>query len=272
MSEPSRKCLSAEALCVEVPGRRLVEALTLTVRPGEVLAVLGPNGTGKTMTLMTLAGLRRPAGGRVLLGETDIRTLGRRQIALELALLTQSTDDVFPATVLETVLIGRHPHIGRWRWESRSDRRIAMAALATMDIGELAGRNVLSLSGGERRRLSIAQVLTQSPSIYLLDEATNHLDPPHQLHALRVFRSLADAGAAIVATLHDVNLAERFADRCLLLYGDGRWDLGATQDVLDDRRLAKLFATSFECVSWGGRRLFVATEPQAAGSPERSET
>ena len=267
MSQPSSPCLAAEALGVEVPGRRLVEGLSLTVEPGEMLAVLGPNGTGKTMTLHTLAGLRPAAGGRVLLDGADIRSLGRRQVARQVALLTQSTEDVFPATVLETALIGRHPHVGRWRWESRSDHRIAMEALATMGIGRLAGRNVQSLSGGERRRLAIAQVLTQTPSIYLLDEATNHLDPQHQLQALSVFRSLADDGAAIVATLHDVNLAERFADRCLLLYGDGRWDLGATQDVLDDRRLGELFGTPFERVAWGKRRLFVAADTRTGASP-----
>ena len=87
---------------------------------------------------------------------------------------------------------------------------------------------MLTLSGGERRRLAIAQVLTQTPDLYLLDEPTNHLDPQHQLDALRLFREKADDGAAVIASLHDVNLAVRFADRCLLLYGDGRWDLGST--------------------------------------------
>ena len=126
-------------------------------------------------------------------------------------------------------------------------------------VNDLATRDVLSLSGGERRRLGIAQILTQAPAIFLLDEPTNHLDPQHQLDALRVFRQCADDGAVVLATLHDVNLAARFADRCLLLFGDGRWELGATEDILDEVRLMELYETPMESVQWRNRRLFVAT-------------
>jgi iron complex transport system ATP-binding protein len=117
---------------------------------------------------------------------------------------------------------------------------------------------VLSLSGGERRRLAIAQILTQAPDVYLLDEPTNHLDPQHQVDTLRIFRRAADEGAGVIASLHDVNLAARVADRCLLLFGDGRWEFGATDDVLDEQRLEALFQTPMEAVNWRGRRLFVA--------------
>ncbi|MGB5630449.1 MAG: ABC transporter ATP-binding protein, partial [Woeseiaceae bacterium] len=105
----------------------------------------------------------------------------------------------------------------------------------------------------------IAQVLTQQPDVYLLDEPTNHLDPQHQLDALRLFRERADAGAAVVASLHDVNLAVRYADRCLLLYGDGRWDLGSTSEVLDEQRLSRLYSTPMEAINWRTTRLFVAS-------------
>ena len=145
------------------------------------------------------------------------------------------------------------------RWESPTDYDIARRSLAAVGIDDLATRDVLSLSGGERRRLGIAQILTQAPAIFLLDEPTNHLDPQHQLDALRVFRQCADDGAAVLATLHDVNLAARFADRCLLLFGDGRWELGATEDILDEARLMALYETPMESVQWRNRRLFVAT-------------
>jgi iron complex transport system ATP-binding protein len=117
---------------------------------------------------------------------------------------------------------------------------------------------VLSLSGGERRRLAIAQVLTQAPDVYLLDEPTNHLDPQHQVDTLRIFRRAADDGAGVIASLHDVNLAARVADRCLLLFGDGRWEFGVTDAVLDEARLEALFETPMEAVRWRDRRLFVA--------------
>ena len=238
MSESGQTLFSCHDLRVDVSNRNLVDALELEVRHGELLAVLGQNGSGKSLTM---------------------HTSGRQEIARHLALLPQHVEDIFPATVLDTAMIGRHPHIGRFQWESAEDFEIGRAALAAVDLGCLARRDVLTLSGGERRRLAIAQVLTQQPDVYLLDEPTNHLDPQHQLDALRLFREKADAGAAVIASLHDVNLAVRYADRCLLLYGDGRWDLGKTSQVLDEQRLSRLYATPMEAVSWRTTRLFVAS-------------
>ena len=237
----------------------LVENLELELQPGEFVAILGRNGVGKTLTMNTLAGLRPLESGRVLLDSKDIAALSRLHVARRLALLPQLVDDIFPATVLDTALIGRHPHIGALRWESPQDYDITLAALVTMDVGELAKRDVLTLSGGERRRVAIAQVLAQRPDIYLLDEPTNHLDPQHQFDMLDQFRRLADDGACVVASLHDVNLASRFADRCLLLHGDGRWDLGTTASILDEARLSALYGTRVESVAWRSQRLFVTT-------------
>jgi iron complex transport system ATP-binding protein len=244
---------------VEVSGRTLVDALDFEVGRGELLAVLGQNGSGKSLTMHTLAGLRPASQGRVLLDGQDVAVSNRRNIARRLALLPQHIDDIFPATVLDTAMIGRHPHIGRFQWESTDDFNIGRAALASVDLEGLARRDVLTLSGGERRRLAIAQVITQQPDVYLLDEPTNHLDPQHQLDALRLFRERADDGAAVIASLHDVNLAVRYADRCLLLYGDGRWDIGVTGDVLDERRLSELYSTAMESVTWRSARLFIAS-------------
>ncbi len=259
MSESDHTLFSCNKLRVDVAGRKLVEALNFAVGRGELLAVLGQNGSGKTLTMHTLAGLRPASGGTVLLHGNDVATSSRQEIARHLALLPQHVDDIFPATVLDTAMIGRHPHIGRFQWESAEDFEIGRAALAAVDLGDLARRDVLTLSGGERRRLAIAQVLTQQPDVYLLDEPTNHLDPQHQLDALRLFRERADAGAAVVASLHDVNLAVRYADRCLLLYGDGRWDLGSTSEVLDEQRLSRLYSTPMEAINWRTTRLFVAS-------------
>ena len=259
MSTSGDTLYSVHDLRVEVSGRTLVKDLCFEVHPGELLAILGQNGSGKTLTLHTLAGLRSPAAGRVLLHGRDVNADSRRETARELALLPQHVDDIFPATVLDTAMIGRHPHIARFQWETAEDIAITQAALAAVGLDTMAHRDVLTLSGGERRRLAIAQVLTQQPDVYLLDEPTNHLDPQHQLDALRLFRSKADDGAAVVASLHDVNLAVRYADRCLLLYGDGRWDIGDTGDVLDESRLSELFATRMEALHWRDLRLFVAS-------------
>jgi len=255
--------LESRNVRISVPGRLLVDELDLSLQRGELIAILGQNGAGKTLTLLTLAGLRDADHGHVLLDGENILERERQLTARRLALLPQIVDDIFPATVLDTALIGRHPHIGPLKWESDEDHRIASDALRTMGLEDMATRDVLTLSGGERRRLAIAQVLTQTPDVYLLDEPTNHLDPQHQIDTLRIFRRAADAGAGVIACLHDVNLAVRFADRCLLLFGDGRWQLGRSQDVLNESGLSELFATKMEAVSWRSRKLFVAGSDDA---------
>ena len=259
MPGDDHRLLDISGLRVSVPGRVLVENLEMSLCRGEFVAVLGRNGSGKTLSLLTLAGLRRPEAGSIRLGGEAIGAMRRQRVAKRLALLPQDTDDIFPATVLDTALVGRHPHIGRLRWESPADHARARESLAMVGIADLAARDVLSLSGGERRRLAIAQILTQTPDIYLLDEPTNHLDPQHQVDTLRIFRRAADAGAGVIASLHDVNLAARVADRCLLLFGDGRWEFGATDEVLDEARLEALFQTPMEAVQWRDRRLFIAS-------------
>lgn len=257
MPAPDHELLTAAALCVEVPGRQLVDDLDLDLRAGEMIAVLGQNGAGKSLTLETLAGLRAPPRGTVQVAGNDIDSLPRQETARHLALLPQTVEDIFPATVLDTALIGRHPHIRGLRWETREDRQLAEHALAEMGLSALRSRDTLTLSGGERRRLAIAQVLTQAPTVYLLDEPTNHLDPQHQLDAMHTFRQAADNGAGVIASLHDVNLAARYADRCLLLFGDGRWQLDATSAVLNTESLSALYATPMEAVGWHDRELFV---------------
>jgi len=267
MSQEATTPLAATKLAVHVPGRTLVEALDVDFDSGEFVAVLGKNGAGKTLTMLTLAGLRAPSAGTVSLFGEDLVKLPRTAVAKRLSLMPQTVDDIFPATVLDTVLIGRHPHIAALQWESASDRDIAVAKLGMMGIGDLEDRDILTLSGGERRRLAVAQLLAQEADVCLLDEPTNHLDPQHQLDVMDVLRAGANGGATIVANLHDVNLAARYADRCLVLYGDGRWELGPTAQILTPARLASVYGVEMDAVAWGSRTLFVAARRVADHSP-----
>lgn len=266
MTRETSSALSCSDLGVVVPGRQLVRALHMTVHAGDFLAVLGQNGAGKSLTLHTLAGLRTPDTGSIELLGTALDKRPRKEIAQRLALLPQYSDDAFPATVLDTALSGRHPHVPAWQWETADDRKIARDCLAVMDIADLEQRDVATLSGGERRRLAVAQVLAQSPQVYLLDEPTNHLDPQHQLDVLDVFSARVRAGATVIASLHDVNLAVRYASHCLLLFGDGRWQLGSCDKVLGEALLSELYGTTMEGVAWRGNTLFVA----APGGPAAS--
>jgi len=250
--------LRAAAVTVRAGTRELVRELSLEFAAGEVVAILGRNGSGKTLTLHTLAGLREPSAGAVSLDGVALPQLRRRALALRLGLLPQDLEDAFVGTAIETVLIGRHPHLSAWQWESAQDERIAREALRAVDMERFALRRTDTLSGGEQRRVAVAALLAQQPAIFLLDEPTNHLDPHHQLAVLGLFRDLASSGRTVITTLHDPTLAARFADRVLLLHGDGRWVLGPVGTTLTATSLSELYLAPMIELGADGRRVFVS--------------
>jgi iron complex transport system ATP-binding protein len=250
--------LSVRDLDVNIGSVRVAAGLGFDLEPGQRMAILGRNGTGKTTLLSTLAGLREAEAGSIsLCGETYGR-LGPRRAARLRGLLPQGHLDAFQSTVLETALIGRHPHIGRWAWEGREDERIAREALAAVDLAGLGSREVHTLSGGERQRLAIAALLAQRPRLYLLDEPLAHLDLNHQIAVLELFSRRARAdGVGIVMVLHDINLALRHADRALLLFGEGRTLEGPVAAVLTAESLSRLYGHPLRELCDGGARYFV---------------
>jgi len=249
--------LECRGITVRVPGRELLRGLDACIRPGRVLVVLGRNGAGKSSLLHVLAGITAPAAGEVLFAGRPVAAWPRRDLARQLGLLMQASEDPFPGTVLDTALVGRHPHIEFWQWESDADRAAARECLTAMDLGGLEARDVGTLSGGERRRLAIATVLAQDPQAFLLDEPIQQLDPQHQLDVLRRFRALAGAGRTVVLSLHDPGLAARFADDVLLLFGDGRWRLGPVGEALHESAIGELYGITVKELTWTGGRTFV---------------
>lgn len=250
--------LQTEGLRVEVGGRVVVEGLSLALAAGERLAILGRNGAGKSTLLTTLAGLRPPTAGHVRLGGRNYAELPPREAALQRAWLGQVQADPFASTVLETVLTGRHPHLGRWDWESSGDAQVARGALSSVGLAGFEARQIQTLSGGERQRLAIATLLAQATPLYLLDEPLAHLDLNHQMAVLELFAGAArDCGAAVVMVLHDPGLAHRYCDRVLLVHGDGRCELGSADDLLTAERLSALYGYRLAMLEKDGRRCFL---------------
>ena len=237
--------LITRQLTIAAGERVLVRELDLVLEAGQRWAILGPNGSGKTTLLHTLAGLRPPRAGSVELDGQPLDALERREIARRLGLMPQDTPDPFPATVLETALIGRHPHLSRWQWEGPADRQMAVAALETVGLADCAHRPVSSLSGGERRRLAFATLLAQDPPLLLLDEPTNHLDFPHQHTVLQRVTQLTRKARGAAMSLHDVNLASRYCSHALFLHGDGRSEQGPIRQMLTPDRLERLYGMPF---------------------------
>ena len=236
--------LECNALRVAVPGRVLIEHLDCAIRAGEFLALLGGNGTGKSLLLRTMAGLRAPAAGQVKLAGANIGTLARRDVARRLGFLPQDPEAPPQGNVRETVLLGRFAHLGFWRSPGAADDALVARALDEVGLSALATRELGSLSGGEQRRAAIARLRVQSPSVYLLDEPTNHLDPAQQISVLQGMRDLTRGGAAAIVSLHEPNLALRFADRVALLSGEGDASLVDTAD-LETGHLGRLYGLRY---------------------------
>ncbi len=243
--------LQARELAVNIASVKICNDLSFSVKPGECWGVLGGNGAGKTTLLHTLCGLRSPQSGGIYIDDQSIASLPAKTIATKLGVLFQDNADPFPTTVLESALIGRHPHINAWQWESDVDIEIARMALNSVGLQGFDARRVDTLSGGERRRLGIATVMVQNPDIYLLDEPNNHLDLHHQIELLSQLTALTRVNdKSLVMVLHDINLASRFCDHLLLLFGDGQTRFGPKDEVLEADVLGRLYG--HELVELGG--------------------
>ena len=250
--------LETHRLNVSIAGKCVCRDLRLSLYPGCCIGVLGNNGVGKTTLLHSLAGLRPVDGGVVLLGSEPLESWPRRKIARRLGLLMQQQEDSLPATVLETALIGRHPHIDFWRWESHHDVKLARRALKLVGLDGLEQRPQTQLSGGERRRLAIATIVTQDPGIFLLDEPTHQLDPHHQQVLLGHFNMLAhERQRAVIMSLHDANLAARYCTQVLLMFGGGDLLYGDTGEILTAENLSRLYQTTLITVNWEGGTAFL---------------
>ena len=229
-------------LSIEISGTRICQGLDLEFSTGQVWCVLGCNGVGKTTLLKTLAGLRPPNSGNVRLNGRPVQRVARRQRAQQLSMLFQDSETLFPTTVLETVLTGRHPWISPLRGEGARDRDKAMAALERVGMAHLAGRSMSSLSGGERRRVDLAAVFVQESECVLLDEPGNHLDMHHQVAVLGgMVQQWKSQGGLVILVMHDVNLALRFSDHLLLLFGDGEVEHGPAQGIATAATLTRLY-------------------------------
>ena len=234
--------LETRGLNLSIGDKLICRDLNFSVQQGERWGVLGVNGVGKTSLLLALAGLKTAQAGSVHMQGKALSEFSGRQLAQLCGVMFQDSDDAFPASVLETALIGRHPHLHAWEWESAEDEAIARAALQAVGLADLTQRTSNTLSGGERRRLALATLLAQDPPLMLLDEPVNHLDLHHQIDALELLtQQVTQHGKTSVMVLHDVNLAARYCDALLLLFGDGEVLQGAVREVLTLENLSRLY-------------------------------
>ncbi len=229
-----------------VPGRPVLDGVDLELNAGEVVALVGPNGAGKSTVVRLFSRVLEPEAGRIELDGRPLHGYGRRALARRVAVVPQSGELPAGFRVGDVVQMGRAPHVGFLRSESRHDLRVVEAALRRTDTWDLRARDVAELSGGERQRVLLARALAQEPGILLLDEPTNHLDLRYQGEILRFVRREARAGVAALIVLHDLNLAARASDRMVLLDAGRVAARGPASDVLRPEVLRAVYRTDVE--------------------------
>src|SRR5271170_165897 len=239
-----------------------LEASSFQARPGEIVAILGPNASGKSTLLKLIAGAQPPLSGRVLLNGFVTHSLPPRIRAQRIAMVQQESPLLFPSRAWEFVLQGRHPYSRTLRFETREDLAIARNALAQVGAAHLSDRWMDQISGGEKQRVILARALAQQPLLLLLDEPTLHLDIGAQVDLLDTLRRLAsDNRYTVVVVTHELNLAAEYADQVVLLQRGKSLRVGPPSAVYQRELLEQVFQTSLsvELSSSGRPRVSVLT-------------
>ena len=249
--------LQTRNLDISVAGRRLIHQLKLKIESCTSWALLGRNGTGKTSLLHTLAKLMPAATGEIYLEGENLATLSGKPLARRIGLLFQQGLPAMPKTVFETAMLGRYPHHQSLWKDDPTDISVVDNALREFDLTHLSARGVETLSGGEAQRLALAQLVAQAPTLYLLDEPSNHLDLAHQLKGLqRLKEKVTSHRAALVMASHDINLVSQMCDHVLLLMGDGRYLAGPASEILQEEHLSEAFGCRIRRVESGKEAFF----------------
>ncbi len=241
------------------PGQPVWSGVSVDVRAGEALSILGPNGTGKSTLMRCMANLITPDAGKVIVDGTDIRKMGRRAIARAIAFVPQLHNPVFAFTALDVVVMGRTAHLQHFASPSPRDYSLALEAMDTFGISHLADKSYNNTSGGERQLILFARAVAQEARILLLDEPTSHLDFGNQARTLELVNGLAEQGLAVVMTTHFPDHALAYSKRTVLIAEGRMLGYGLTDHVVGSESLSRLYGLNVEIVSLqgGGRTCVV---------------
>ena len=224
-------------------GQRVVlTGISFETRPGEVLGVIGPNGCGKSTLIKGITRVLEPSSGHIRVDGRDTAKMSPKEVARLIAVVTQNPTLPEAFTAFEVVLMGRTPHLGFLRHESRKDISIAMHAMATTQTSHLAERRIGELSGGERQRVTIARALTQEPGILLLDEPTAHMDINYQIDTLDLVAGLCrNESLTALLALHDLNLAAQYCDRIIMIDDGEIHAEGSPRQVITTENVRRVY-------------------------------
>ncbi len=253
----------------------VLKNVSFEVNKGEFWGILGPNGSGKTTLLNVIDGILKPQEGEIWINGTTCKKLKRGNLAKTIAVVSQDSPMIFPFTVQEIVLMGRAPHLSKWRFEGETDFRIAHQSMEMTDTLSLMNRSMNALSGGERQRVLIARALAQEPQIMLLDEPTAFLDIKHQIDFFDLVKTLnKEQALTVIAVTHDINLASLYCDRIILLRSGCIHCMGSPDEVIDESNIKEVYETNVTVdrnpVTGQPRVTLLSSHPLEGGSRSNS--
>ncbi|CAD6491556.1 MAG: Cobalamin import ATP-binding protein BtuD [Candidatus Argoarchaeum ethanivorans] len=238
----------------------VLENISMELDRSEVVGIVGPNGAGKSTLIRCIDRILTPRGGSILLDGTDISKMTRMEIAKEMGYVPQTTTRVFPATVFDTVLMGRRPHLG-WKSSDEDVDRV-LKVLELLGIIEFAMRDFNEISGGQQQKVLIARALAQEADILLLDEPTSNLDIRHQLEVMDIMKGIVRSkGISAIVAIHDLNLASRYTDRLLMLNGGRIFAVGDPESVLTVENIRRAYGVEALVKSDGERPYIIPVRP-----------
>jgi len=251
---------SLDNVCSGYGKHMVLDHISGVIRSGKMTVFIGPNGSGKTTMLKTMAGVL-PFDGRISLMDRDLAGYPSAERGRIIGFAGQTPVMNSPFSVFEVVLMGRLPYINTLRGYSGTDRRKALAAASAMRLEDMLQRSVSALSGGEKQRVALAQVLAQDTEVLLLDEPSSALDPNHTLDLFSTLRDLAAAGRSVVLSVHDINLAARFADDLWVLKNGKLLARGAVDEILGPDLLFDTYDVPFTCYRGEENNVWHVKEP-----------
>lgn len=238
----------------------VLDDISFELNSSEIIGIVGPNGAGKSTLIRCIDNILKPLQGSILLDGADINAMTRMEIAKSMGYVPQTTHRVFPATIFDTVLMGRRPHLG-WK-SSDQDIDIVLEILELLGIMEFAMRDFNEISGGQQQKVLIARALAQDADILLLDEPTSNLDIRHQLEVMNIMKDIVHKkGISAVMAIHDLNLASRYTDRILMMNGGRIFAAGDPESVLTNKNIKRAYGVEALVKSDGDKPYIIPVRP-----------
>lgn len=245
---------------------RVLQDVDLKVKGHQMISIIGPNGVGKSTLIYCLNKILDPSDGKVFISDKELGSISIKELAKQMGFVPHATHDVFPMTVMDTVLMGRHPHSGHKITDN--DVQEAYGILKLLGMEKFAMRSFDQLSAGQHQKIVLARGLAQKPKILLLDEPTSNLDIKHQMDVTRILKELStEQDMTVIMISHDLNIAARYSDRIIMLFDKGIYRIGTPEEVINEENIRHVYGVESKVIEDSGRPYVILRDSSFTPGP-----